>query len=119
MLPSLALRMILLPSTDGYTSMSLARTLYIRSCASSISENTHARNRTRDASHIAETSGSHKVKGTNCLFASKDHVRPVSKRLCIIFMACSCPNFVLGRLKKKKRKKKEDGENRGFSVFRI
>ena len=41
-----------------------------------------------------------------CLFASKDHVRPVSKRLCIIFMACSCPNFVLGRLKKKKRKKK-------------
>ena len=36
---------------------------------------------------------------------SKNHVRPVSKRLCIIFMACSCPNFVLGRLKKKKRKK--------------
>ena len=31
----------------------------------------------------------------------------VSKRLCIIFMACSCPNFVLGRLKKKKRKKKK------------
>ena len=29
---------------------------------------------------------------------SEDHVRPVSKRLCIIFMACSCPNFVLGRL---------------------
>ena len=41
------------------------------------------------------------LKGTNCLFASKDHVRPVSKRLWIIFMACSCPNFVLGRLKKK------------------
>ena len=40
------------------------------------------------------------LKGTNCLFASKDHVRPVSKRLCIIFMACSCPNFVLDRLKK-------------------
>ena len=38
--------------------------------------------------------------------ASKDHVRPVSKRLCIIFMACSCPNFVLGRLKKKKKKKR-------------
>ena len=44
---------------------------------------------------------------SDCLFASKDHVRPVSKQLCIIFMACSCPNFVLGRLKKKKRKQME------------
>ena len=35
---------------------------------------------------------------------SEDHVRPISERLCIIFMACSCPNFVLGRLKKKKKK---------------
>ena len=34
-------------------------------------------------------------------------MRPVSKRLCIIFMACRCPNFVLGCLKKKKRKKKK------------
>ena len=33
-------------------------------------------------------------------------MRPVSKRLWIIFMACSFPNFVLGRLKKKKKKKK-------------
>ena len=33
-------------------------------------------------------------------------MRPVSERLCIIFMACSCPKFVLGRLKKKKKKKK-------------
>ena len=33
-------------------------------------------------------------------------MRPVSKQLCIIFMACSCPNFVLGRLKKKKKRKK-------------
>ena len=41
------------------------------------------------------------------MFESKDHVRPVSKRLCTIFMACSCPNFVLGRLKKKKKKKME------------
>ena len=38
---------------------------------------------------------------------SEDHVRPVSKRLCITFMACSCPNFVLGRLKKKKKKRKK------------
>ena len=44
------------------------------------------------------------LKGTNCLFASRNHVRPISKRLCVIFMACSCPNFVLGRLKKKKKK---------------
>ena len=54
------------------------------------------RMRTRDASHIADPS---ELKGTN-------HVRPVSDRLCIIFMACSCPNFVLGRLKKKKKKKR-------------
>ena len=32
---------------------------------------------------------------------------PVSKHLCIIFMACRCPNFVLGRLKKKKKKRKK------------
>ena len=32
-------------------------------------------------------------------------------------MACSCPIFVLGRLKKKEEE--EDGENHGFSVFRI
>ena len=52
-LPSLALRMVFLPSTDGNTwistPISLARTLYIRSCARSISENTHAQNRTRDS----------------------------------------------------------------------
>ena len=34
-------------------------------------------------------------------------MRPVSKRLCIIFMACRCPNFMLGRLKKKKKKRKK------------
>ena len=66
------------------------------------------------ASHIAETSGSR----TNCLFASKDHVRPVSKRLCIIFMACySCPNFVLGRLKKKKKKRKKKKKMEKIAVF--
>ena len=37
-------------------------------------------------------------------------MRPVSERLCIIFMACSCPNFVLSRLKKKKKKKKKKME---------
>ena len=34
-------------------------------------------------------------------------MRPISEWLCIIFMACSCPNFVLGRLKKKKKRKKK------------
>ena len=33
-------------------------------------------------------------------------MRSVYERLCIIFMACSCPIFVLGLLKKKKKKKK-------------
>ena len=57
------------------------------------------------------------LKDTNCLFASKDHVRPVSKRLCIIFMAYSCPNFVLRRLKKKKRKKKKKKKMEKIAVF--
>ena len=57
------------------------------------------------------------LKGTNCLFASKDHVRPVSQRLCILFMACICPNFVLGRLKKKKKKKMEKIAVFPFSVY--
>ena len=93
-------------SATQSTRISLARTLYIiRSCARSISENTHARNQTRDSRKLPDLTSL--LKGTNCLFASKDHVRPISKRLCIIFMACSCPNFVLGRLKKKKRKKME------------
>ena len=71
------------------------------------------------ASHIAfRISQSRLLKGTNCLFASKDHVRPVSKRLCIIFMACSCPIFVLGRLKKKKkRKKKKKKKMEKIAVF--
>ena len=87
--------------------------LYARALDISISENTHARNPTRDSRNGVAYCGNFRVsqsrllKGTNCLFASKDHVRPVSKQLCIIFMACSCPNFVLGRLKKKKRKKRK------------
>ena len=113
-LPSLTLRMVFLPSTDGYTWIStwisLARTLYIHSCARSSSENTHARNRTRKWRHILRKPPDltkSPSESTNCLFASKGHVRPVSKRLWIIFMACSCPNFVLGRLKKKKWRKKK------------
>ena len=57
--------------------------------ALSIRKITHVRNQ---ASNIAEAD-----KVANCLFASKDHVRSVTKRLCVIFMACSCPKFVLGR----------------------
>ena len=57
------------------------------------------------------------LKGTNCLFASKDHVRLVSKQLCILFMACSCPNFVLGCLKKKKGKKKKKKKMEKIAVF--
>ena len=57
------------------------------------------------------------LKGTNCPFASKDHVVPVSKRLCIIFMACSCPIFVLGRLKKKKKRKKKKKKMEKIAVF--
>ena len=44
-------------------------------------------------------------------------MRPVSERLCIIFMACSCPNFVLGRLKKKKKKKKKMEKMEKIAVF--
>ena len=84
--------------------------IIIRSCARYI---THARNPTRDSRNGVAYCGNFRIsqsrllKGTNCPFASKDHVRPVSKRLCIIFMACSCPIFVLGRLKKKKKRKKK------------
>ena len=44
-------------------------------------------------------------------------MRPVSKRLCIIFMAYRCPNFVLDRLKKKKRKKKKKKKMEKIAVF--
>ena len=94
--------------------------IIIRSCARYISENTHARNPTRDSRNgvaYCGNSQSHLLKGTNCPFASKDHVRPVSKRLCIIFMACSCPIFVLGRLKKKKKKRKKKKKMEKIAVF--
>ena len=109
-LPSLALRMVFLPSTDGYLPGYRSHVSYIiRSCARSISENTHARRLVNGVAYCRNfrISQSRLLKGTYCLYVSKDHVRPVSKRLCIIFMACSCPNFVLGCLKKKKRKKKK------------
>ena len=46
-------------------------------------------------------------------------MRPVSERLCIIFMACSCPNFVLGRLKKKKKKKRKKMEKIAVFPFSV
>ena len=46
-------------------------------------------------------------------------MRPVSKRLCIIFMAYSYPNFVLGRLKKKKKKKKKKMEKIAVFPFSV
>ena len=97
--------------------------LYARALDISISENTHAQNPTRDSRNGVAYCGNFRIsqsrflKGTNCLFASKDHVRPVSKRLCIIFMACSCPNLVLGCLKKKKKKKMEKIAVFSFSVY--
>ena len=51
--------------------------------------------------------------------SAKDHVRPVSKRICIIFMAYTCPNFVLGRLKKKKWKKKKKMEKIAVFSFSV
>ena len=110
-LPSLALRMVFLPSTDGCTwistRISLARTLYIHSCARSISENTHARNRTRETR-----------KWRHILRKLLDLTKSPSERYKLIkgscttciqaaLLACSWPNFELGRLKKKKKKKKK------------
>ena len=46
-------------------------------------------------------------------------MRPVSERLCVIFMACSCPNFVLGRLKKKKKKRKKKMEKIAVFPFAV
>ena len=42
-----------------------------------------------------------------------------TKRLCIIFMACSCPNFVLGRLKKKKKRKKKKKKKKKKKMEKI
>ena len=98
-------RMGIIPGYNTWisTRISLARTLYIRSCASSISQYTHARIElvTRKWRRILRElpnltkSPSERYKLSVCI--KKDRVRPVSKRLCIIFMACSYPNFVLGR----------------------
>ena len=114
---------------DGWISTRISgyrsRYIIIRPCARYISENTHARNPTRDSRNGVAYCGNFRIsqsrllKGTNCLFASKDHVRPVSKRLCIIFMACSCPIFVLGRLKKKKKRKKKKMEKIAVFPFSV
>ena len=100
--------------------ISLARTLHIRSCARSI-ENTHARNRTRELRRILrklQDRTKSVLKGTNCLFASKDHVRPGSKRLCIIFMACSCPNIARS-FKEEEAQELRRTEMEKIAVFRI
>ena len=94
--------MVFLPSTDG----DIARYAHALDLSAKI------RMREIELNGVAycgnfRISQNRLLKGTNCLFASKDHVRPVSKRLFIIFMACSYPNFVLGRLKKKKKKRKK------------
>ena len=70
----------------GYPDIALAYPilLYAREL-----ENMHARNPTRDREMGVAYCGNFRIsqscllKGINCLFASKDHVRPVSKRLCI------------------------------------
>ena len=107
-LPSLALRMILLPSTDGYATRCHSHVPYIYAQALALS----AKIRMCEIELVTRVA----YCGN-----SKDHVQPVSKRLCIIFMACSCPNFVLGCLKKKKKRKKKKKMEKiaGFSVFRI
>ena len=94
--------------------------IYIRSCARSISENTHARNRTCDlymASHIAELpdltkSPSERYKLSVCI---KGSCTTCIQAALYNFMACSCPNFVLGHLKKKKKQKKKNMEK--ITVF--
>ena len=83
-------------------------------------ENTHARNRTRDSlkwRRILRKLPDLTKSPSERYKLSEDHVRPVSKRLCIIFMAYTCPNFVLGRLKKKKRKKKKKKKMEKIAVF--
>ena len=111
---------------DGWISTRISgyrsRYIIIRSCARYISENTHARNPTRDSRNGVAYCGNFRIsqgrllKGTNCPFASKDHARPVSKRLCIIFMACARS---FKEEEEEETEEEEDGENRGFSVFRI
>ena len=107
----------------GYPDIARAILLYARALDISAKINTHARNPTRDSRNGVAYCGNFRIsqsrllKGTNCPFASKDRVRPVSKRLCIIFMACSCPIFVLGRLKKKKKRKKKKKKMEKIAVF--
>ena len=57
------------------------------------------------------------LKGTNCLFASKDHVQSVAKRIRITFMACSCHCFVPGCLKKKEKEKRKQRKKMEKIVF--
>ena len=85
------------------TRISFARTLYIRSCASSISENTHARNGTRISRKLPDLtkSPSERYKLSVCI---KGSCTTCIQAALYNFYG---PNFVLGRLKKKKKKKKK------------
>ena len=82
----------------GYPEIDIRISLALYSRALDISAKIRMREIQLVNSRNFRISQSRLLKGTNCLFASKDHVRPVSKRLCILFMACSCPISVLGRL---------------------
>ena len=84
-----------------------------------ISENTHARNPTRDSRNgVAHSKTPSQIVR---LHQRIMYIRPVSKRLCIIFMACSCLILGLGRLKKKKKKRKKKKKEKiavfPFSVY--
>ena len=101
------------PSTDGVYLGYRSRAPYIYAHALALSAK--IRMRAMELLTGVAYRGNFRISQSRLLKASKDHVRPVSKRLCIIFMACSCPNFVLGRLKKKKKKRKKKMEK--ISVF--
>ena len=106
--------MVFLPSTDGYGYLPgcRSRVPYIYAHALDLS----AKIRMREIELVTckwrrilrklpdlSKSPSERYKLSVCI---KDSCTTcIQARLCIIFMACSCPNFVLGRLKKKKKRR--------------
>ena len=56
-------------------------------------------------------------KGTQLLLYRKDHARSILRAFHVKIIVCRSLNLAVGRLLKKK--KKEDGENRGLADFRI